>query len=139
MVVVVAGWVVGFGGLIQVAMGVKVRLARWVAVDVKVHPLTHKAIDDLTAQSHQHDADAKLQPAGHTIGQRGAYDNRPARNRHQGQRMAQPPHRPCAHDGFDRCLARRHGTDGGDVVGLQGVAHAEQHGQDEERQHLKIP
>ena len=105
------------------------------AVPVKMHAVAPQPPQHMRAEADQHDADGGLDRPGNAFGDRAAEQDGGAGKDEQRQRMAEPPGQPVLDDIGDMAAARGDAGDGGDVIGLERMLHAQQKPQPQNSEH----
>ena len=121
----------GFAGM---AVGVEMDDAV-VAVAMEMQTLAPQPPQQMRAKPDQHDADRRLERPRQTFRDGVAKQDGRAGKDKQRQRMAQSPGQPMLDDVADLAAARRDRGDGGDVIGLQRMLHAEQKTETQNTEH----
>ena len=122
-----------------VAVGMDMAGAVAVAVDVEMHlPADHVA-QDIDTQERDHDADGKLEQCLHAFGQRHACNQHGTADEEQRNRVSGPPPGPAQDHAPARRALRAHGGDGGQMIRLQRMLHADQRTEQKKTPHLFFP
>jgi hypothetical protein len=119
-------------------VGVQMNLTVGVAVNVEVNPLADDPPEDACAQQDQHDADGVFQPRGQMWAHRALRDEHRAGEHGERQYVPEPPDRPLANDVPLRAAVGRQAGHGGQMVGFQGMLHAQQQTQKEHPRHAVV-
>src|SRR6266487_1840067 len=122
----------GFAGM---AVGMKMHRAVAMAVPVEMHPVAPQPPQHMRPEADQHDTDGGLDRPGNALGDRAAEQDGTACKHEQRQHMAEPPGQPVFDDIGDMAAARGDAGDGGDVIGLERMLHAQQKPQPKNSQH----
>ena len=109
-----------------VGMRVNMHRAIAMAVDVEVNAIPRQADQHPGAQADQHDADEKFQPGGQLFRHGDAEQHHGSADREQGCRMADAPDHPVGDDPPDRAFGAGQAGHGRHMVGLEGMAQADQ-------------
>ena len=117
------------------AVGVEMNRAVVMAVRVDMHAVAPQPPQQMRAEADQHDADRGLQRRGELFGDGVAEQDRSTRKRKQRQRMPEPPGQPVLDDVADVAAPRRDRGDGGDMIGLQRMLHAQQEAKTQDCEH----
>jgi hypothetical protein len=113
----------GFAGM---AVRVNMHGAVAMAVLVEMHAVAPQPPQHVSAETHQHDADRRLERPCQAFGDRPAEQDSCAREHEQRQRMAEPPGQAVPDDVADVGAARGDAGHRGDMIGLERVLHTEQ-------------
>ena len=124
----------GVRAFAAVAVRMDMREAQSVAVDMEVGAVAHQPAQHVGAEQHQHDPDGRLQRLPEARGNRLAQPEHDAAEEHQRQGVADAPGHALAQGLRQRALPRRQGGDGGEVVHLGSVLHAEEQADDQDRE-----
>src|SRR6266516_8211449 len=87
------------------------------------------------AEADQHQTNGGLERAGNALRDRAAEQDGRAGKDEQGKRVAEPPGQPVLDDIGHMAAARGDAGDGGDVIGLERMLHAQQKPQPKNSEH----
>lgn len=118
-----------------VAVGMDVDGAFGVTVDVEVDTVADQPPQHVAAEQHQHGADAEFQRRRQFIADGSVEQDHGAGEQHQRRRMAEPPDDAVANDAVGVFLPRHDAGDGGDVIRLHGVLHADEESEEKRCDH----
>ena len=112
-------------GFIDMAVDMDVLRAIAVLMLMKMYAVAPQPPQHVRAETHQHDADRRLQRTRETLGDRVAEQNRRTREHEQRQRMAETPCQAVLDDVADVGPARGNARHRRDVIGLQRMLHTQ--------------
>ena len=103
-------------------------------VQVEMHPCLAHPPKYITPQQNQHEANGALQKGCRTACQCHAQQDHCRTDREQGERMPKPPRSTPQHHRPARIPSRGHGTDCGEVIGFERMAHSGKETQGDQRE-----
>ena len=125
--------------LAGVAVGMEVRRAVAVAVDVEMNARGDQAPQKVSSQQHQHDADGKFEEVRDVLGHDAVEREHHGACSEERQRVPQPPGRTEAKGAAQTPAARSQRGDGGDMVSFKRMPHADQKAENENATHRESP